>query len=220
MIEATLARGRRNLAARAGAVVGAVVLACTVVVTPAAAESDRDACHTFDAGNPAKKVAACTRVINGGRLRGHDLAVAYNDRAEGHRLAKEYDQALDDFGRSIKADPQLAYAYMNRAEVWRLKEDYDQVIADATQAIRIDPALNASWTIRGMAYQKIGANEKARGDFNHALAIPIKGNDGEWAQNVARAQLKALGEDNKNADNNKNDDGARDNKAGQGAGKR
>ena len=68
------------------------------------------------------------------------------------------------------------------------------MIADATQAIRLDPALNASWTIRGMAYKEIGALNKAREDFNHALAIPVKGNDGNWAQDVARMQLKALDE--------------------------
>jgi tetratricopeptide (TPR) repeat protein len=192
MIGATLAHGRRNLAERAVAVVAAALFACTVAVTPAKAESDSDLCHTFDTSKIPEKIAACTRILNSGRLRGRNLAIAYNDRAEGYRIAKELDKALADFGRSIKTDPQLAYAYLNRAEVWRLKEDYDQVIADATQAIRLDPALNASWTIRGMAYQKIGADAKARDDFNRALSMAIKGNDGQWAQDVARTHLKEL----------------------------
>jgi len=172
------------------------VLAGLIAVRPAAADfaGDHTLCHTFDSSKITEKIAACTRVIRTGRLRGQDLAIAYQDRAEGYRLAKDYDHALEDFGRAIKIDPAIAYPYINRAEVHRLKGDYDQVIADATQAIGLDPALNAAWTIRGLAYKEIGALAKAREDFNHALSIPVKGNDGGWAQDVARAQLKAMDE--------------------------
>ena len=184
------------LAPRAMAVFAAVAFAGTIAAGPAAADfaSDRDLCHTFDADKTVQKIAACTRVISTGRLSGRNLAIAYQDRAEGYRLSKEYDRALADFERAIKIDSQIAYPYLNRAEVWRLKGEYDQVIADATQAIRLDPALNASYTIRGMAYKELGAINKAREDFNHALSIPVKGNDGNWAQDVARTQLKALDE--------------------------
>ena len=47
-------------------------------------------------------------------------------------------------------------------------------------------------TPSGIAYEKIGAVEKARGDFNKALDIPKKGNDAGWAQDVARDHLQAL----------------------------
>ena len=67
------------------------------------------------------------------------------------------------------------------------------MIEDATHAIGIDPAMNASWAIRGMAYEKLGETEKARSDFNRALSMPIKGQDGGWAQDVARNHLKNLG---------------------------
>jgi len=175
---------------------GAAFLAGLMSARPAAADfaGDHDLCHTFDASKATEKIAACTRVIRTGRLRGRDLAIAYQDRAEGYRLTKDYDHALEDFDRAIKVDPGVAYAYLNRAEVHRLKGDYDQVIADATQAIRLDPALNAAWTIRGLAYKEIGALAKAREDFNHALSISVKGNDGDWAQDVARTQLKAMDE--------------------------
>jgi tetratricopeptide (TPR) repeat protein len=195
--EPNLPTGTRRLRAPRGpAVLLAAALAGAVWVAPAAADyaADRDLCHTFDADKTPQKIAACTRVIKTGRLSGRNLAIAYQDRAEGYRLSKEYDLALADFERAIKIDSQIAYPYLNRAEVWRLKGQYDQVIADATQAIRLDPALNASYAIRGMAYKEIGAIAKAREDFDHALAIPVKGNDGNWAQDVARAQLKELEE--------------------------
>jgi tetratricopeptide (TPR) repeat protein len=186
------ARPHRTPGLRAG-----LLLACLagpLAVVPAAADfaADRELCHTFDASKSAEKIAACTRVIKTGRLSGRNLAIAYQDRAEGYRLSEKYDSALEDFTRAIKIDSQIAYPYLNRAEVYRLKGDYDQVIADATQAIRLDPALNASYTIRGMAYEKIGAVAKARADFDYALSIPVKGNDGNWAQDVARTRLKEL----------------------------
>jgi tetratricopeptide (TPR) repeat protein len=186
----------RLLAPRGLAVLLAAAFVGAVCVVPAAADfaSDRDLCHTFDTDKTAQKIAACTRVIKTGRLSGRNLAIAYQDRAEGYRISEKYDNALEDFERAIKIDSQIAYPYLNRAEVWRLKGNYDQVIADATQAIRLDPALNASYTIRGMAYKEIGAIAKAREDFNRALAIPVKGNDGNWAQDVARTQLKELEE--------------------------
>jgi tetratricopeptide (TPR) repeat protein len=185
---------RRRQLVRAVAVL--VAVAFTGAVAPAVADyaSDRDLCHTFDSSLAAQKITACTRVISSGRLSGRNLAIVYQQRAEGHRVLKEYDRALADFERAIKIDSQLAYTFLNRAEVWRLKGDYNQVIADATQAIRIDPALNASYTIRGLAYREIGAVAQARDDFSHALAIAVKGNDGQWAQDVARGQLKELDE--------------------------
>jgi tetratricopeptide (TPR) repeat protein len=160
---------------------------------PAAADyaSDYKSCFSF--GVPGEqRVAICTRVINSGRLKGHELAGAYNWRGEGFRLWEKYDKALADFGRAIEIEPQSVYPYTNRAEVHRVMGNYDEVIADATQAIRLDPALNASYTVRGLAYEKIGAVEKARGDFNKALDIPKKGNDAGWAQDVARDHLKGL----------------------------
>ena len=163
-------------------------------VMPAEADyaSDMTVCNTVSNKTPAEKVAACTRLIDTGRLNGKDLAAVYANRADRYRLLEQYDRALEDFDRAFKLNPTNPFAYLNRAEVWRLKGNDDQAIADASRAIQLDPALNSPWTIRGLIYEKIGAIAKAREDFNHALEIPVKANDGNWAQDVARARLKAL----------------------------
>jgi tetratricopeptide (TPR) repeat protein len=175
-------------------VVGAAVFAGAAWVMPAAADyaSDLTLCNTVSSRTPAEKVAACTRLLNSGRLRGRDLAAVYANRADRYRLLEQYDRALEDFERSFKLNPDNPLAYLNRAEVWRVKGEPDQAIADATRAIQLDPALNSPWTIRGLAYEKLGAIAKAREDFKHALAIPVKANDGNWAQDIARDRLKAL----------------------------
>src|ERR1700686_1866468 len=75
------ARVRRGAAALAIAVMGGLLAA-----VPAAADfpGDYKNCFWFDFGG-GQRVAACTRVIDAGRLRGHDLAGAYNWRGEGYR---------------------------------------------------------------------------------------------------------------------------------------
>jgi tetratricopeptide (TPR) repeat protein len=175
-------------------VLGAAAFAGAAWVMPAAADyaSDLTVCNTVSSRTPAEKVAACTRVINSGRLSGRDLGAVYANRADRYRLLEQYDRAIEDFNRAFKLNSNDPIPFMNRAEVWRLKGEHDKAIADTTRAIELDPALNSPWTIRGLVYEQIGAIAKAREDFNHALEIAVKGNDGNWAQDVARAQLKEL----------------------------
>ncbi len=179
---------------RAAALLAAALLAGPITSTPALADhqSDVDACFSGDDSRATERVAACTRIIESGKLNKQDLAGAYNWRGEAYRILKRDELALADYARSMEINPQSVYPYANRAEVYRTQGKYDLVIADTTQAIRIDPDLNASYAIRGMAYEKMGDKEHARADFNKALALPVKGNDGPWAQDVARSHLKNL----------------------------
>jgi tetratricopeptide (TPR) repeat protein len=169
-----------------------------LAAAPAQADfaSDNKMCFTIDATKGAEKVAACTRLIQSGRLRGKDLAPAYQDRAEGNRLLKNLDASLADFDRAIDLNPRAPVPYVNRAEVHRLRGEYDEVIADASRAMGIDPTYTAAYTIRGLAYQEKGDLARARADYNKALAMPASRNDGQWAQDVARSRLKALESNN------------------------
>jgi tetratricopeptide (TPR) repeat protein len=178
------------------ALLAAAVVAGQLASTPARADqkSDIDACFSGNDARATERISACTRIIESGKLSEHDLAGAYNWRGEAYRILKQYELALADYGRSIEINPQSVYPFANRAEVYRLQGKFDLVIADTTQAIRVDPMLNASYAIRGMAYEKSGDTTHARADFNKALALPVKGNDGAWAQDIARNHLKDLGE--------------------------
>jgi len=181
---------------RVAALLAAAVIAGQIAPTPARADqkSDVDACFSGNDARATERIPACTRVIESGKVSQHDLAGAYNWRGEAYRILKQYELALADYSRSIELNPQSVYPFANRAEVYRLQGKYDLVIADTTQAIRVDPMLNASYAIRGMAYEKIGDKDHARADFNKALSLPVKGNDGAWAQDIARSHLKDMGD--------------------------
>jgi tetratricopeptide (TPR) repeat protein len=183
----------RSVAWRAGVVLAAALTGGIFAVTAAMADYASDSKDCFAVGyGGQKRVDACTRVIASGRLKGKDLAGALQTRAEGYRITKQYEAALADFDRAIALDPKLAKAYANRAEVHRMLGHYDQVIADTTQAIRLDPSFNAFYTVRALAYEQQGNLAGARADYDKALAIPAKGADGDWAQDVARDRLKVL----------------------------
>ena len=177
------------------ALLAAALVAGQLVWTPAFADHQGDVkdCFSGDDARAGERIGACTRIIDSGQLNRRDLAGAHNWRGEAHRILKQYELALADYAKSIEINPDSVYPFANRAEVYRMQGKFDLVIADATQAIRIDPALNASYAIRGMAYEKMNDLDHARADFNKALELPIKGNDGQWAQDIARNHLQSIG---------------------------
>jgi len=177
------------------ALLAAALVAGPLVSTPAFADHDGDVknCFSGDDNRTGERIGSCTRIIKSGKLNRRDLAGAYNWRGEAYRIQKQYDLALADYAKSIEINPDSVYPFANRAEVYRMQGKFDLVIKDTTQAISIDPALNASYAIRGMAYEKTGDTERARADFNKALELPVKGNDGPWAQDIARNHLQSLG---------------------------
>src|SRR5262249_48590438 len=139
--------------AYAAQVFGAALIASQLAAAPARADyaSDHKMCYTTDTSKGAEKVAACTRLISSGRLRGKDLSSPYQDRAEGYRILNRLDESLADFNRAIELDTSSPIPYVNRAEVHRLKGDYDGVIADTSRAMGLDPMFTAAYAIRGMA---------------------------------------------------------------------
>ena len=60
--------------------------------------------------------------------------------------------------------------------------------------MRLDPTFPAGFTNRGLAYERNGEPEKARKDFEAALALPENhpSGNGKWAHNTARERLAAL----------------------------
>lgn len=195
-IEDCKGRAGRGVRCRYVLALAAGLVAGQLAIAPASADFDSDNrdCFSREYGGQ-KRVEACTRVINAGRLQGHNLALALQARAEGYRITEQYEKALVDFDRAIEIDPGVALVYANRAEAHRMLGHYDQVIADTTKAIRLDATSNAFYAVRGMAYEKKDDLVRARADYKKALAIPVsKAADGPWGQDVARTRLKAIGD--------------------------
>lgn len=134
---------------------------------PAAAD-DLSECYP-DGGGPA--IAACTRLIASGRMRGHPLAEAY--RIRGHELSVngEHDRAIADLDTAIRIDPSFPHAYTTRGLAYASKGDYARAIADCDRAIRMAPQMPRNYRDRGIVYRIKGDYEHAAADFNRAIRL-------------------------------------------------
>src|SRR5216684_3361811 len=86
----------------------------------------------------------------------------------------------------------LGFIYLNRGQTYYDRSDYDRAAADFARAIRLDPNYTAAYTGRGLIYERKGNIEQARRDYNAALAVPQKYDDGKWAHDTARRHLDEL----------------------------
>jgi len=118
--------------------------------------------------NP-ERVAACTRLIDGGNLDDDQLAQAHDWRLTARIDAKDYVGAIADADRYADLQPDTVLAHvmrcMTRALAGRELEVADRA-CEAALALSQDPAL---YTARGFLRLKQGRNAEAWFDFDQAL---------------------------------------------------
>lgn len=183
----------------------AILAITTCAASPAFSADDKDRVICFSLGNENYKDAnkfdpglnACTRMINSGRFKDKALASIYRARGSWKQKKGELDGALADYGISIRIEPDNVESYDYRADVYQQQGDLDRALGDYDHASRIDPTYAAAYYSRGLIYEKKGDVAKARAEYNSAIAVPTINRIAEWAQNNARARLKALADDAK-----------------------
>lgn len=184
----------------------AAILAFTACATsPAVAADDKDRVACFSLGNENYKDAnkfdpglnACTRMINSGRFKDKALASIYRARGSWKQKKGELDGALADYSISIRLEPANVESYDYRADVYQQQGDLDHALEDYNHSSRIDPTYAAAYYSRGLIYEKKGDVAKARVEYNSAIAVPTINRIAQWAQDNARARLKALAEEKK-----------------------
>lgn len=180
----------------------AVAIAVVTAPAPARAqEADRVLC--FSLGNESYKDKekfkagedACTRMINAGTFRDKALASLYRARGSWHQKQGKLDLSLADYAVAIKMEPKNVESYDYRADVYQQKGDYDRALSDYDRASKLDPAYAAAHYSRAMIFEKKKDFAKAREEYNATIKLPTKDRIAQWAQDNARARLKALDED-------------------------
>jgi tetratricopeptide (TPR) repeat protein len=164
-------------------------LAALGLGTAAAAGQDTEVCRS-GAGN---WIEACGRVITSPRSTREQVGEAYIARGQHYYEKKDYDRAIEDFNRAIPLKPKwLQLAYGNRGNAYFLKDEDDKAIDSYDKAIAIDPKYASAYTSRGLLYEKAGAIERAKSDYESALASDTVFEDNKWAHETARQHLDAL----------------------------
>jgi len=183
----------------------AIVLFTAGAMTPSWSASDKDRVACFSLGNESYKdqakfdlgLIACTRMIKSRHFTEKGLASLYRARGSWRQKKGDLDEALADYAASIRLEPENVESYDYRADVYLQKGDLDAALADYDHASRIDPTYAAAFFSRGLIYEKKNDLAKARAEYNSAIAAPTKDRIAQWAQDNARARLKALAEEAK-----------------------
>lgn len=144
-----------------------------------------DWCNGKNDASPDLVISGCTAVIQSGKERAQNLAIAFHNRGNAFRIKAEYDRAIQDYDQSIKLNPNAYDSYVNRGWTYHQKGDFDRAIASHSEAIRRDPDSERAFIGRGAAWQRKGDYDRAIKDNDEAIRINprkasaynIRGND-------------------------------------------
>jgi tetratricopeptide (TPR) repeat protein len=90
---------------------------------------------------------------------------------DANRNAGKYTEAIEEYDRAIRVEPNYAQIYNNRGLAYYAKGDYDRAIADFNQAITLDPRYAEAYNNRGRTYYAKGDLDKALADYNQAITL-------------------------------------------------
>ncbi len=123
------------------------------------------------------------------------LACIYNSRGLALSDAGRYSQAVSEYDKAIRLNPDLALAYNNRGSAHNKMGSYETAIADYNKAIELDPKLAIAYSNRASAFVDSGRFNKAINDCTKAVTL----NPGLAAAYVTRASAYIEMEEYENA---------------------
>ena len=100
-----------------------------------------------------------------------ETAEGYFNRGMDDLKQKNYYQAIDDFGMSIKLNPNYVASYNNRALAHDNLGNYSQAIYDYTKAIELKPDSPKAYNNRALAYFALKDYAKAWEDVQKAQSL-------------------------------------------------
>lgn len=181
--------------ALAGALAGALpAVAAPATAAPAKIEELKALgarCIDEESTDARTRVAACTALIDTGRLSKDDLLSALSFRISGNVELGEYRAVLVDADRAIALHPEAGF-YVNRGFAKSRLGDLQAALADYNEAIRLDPKLARAYANRGAVYYRLRDYKRALADLD--LAIMMEPNRAKPLSNRGLTRMQ-LGDD-------------------------
>jgi len=84
---------------------------------------------------------------------------------------KQYESAIEDYGKAIELNPNFAEAYNNRGAAYLNLKQYESAIEDYGKAIELNPNDAEAYNNRGAAYALLSQHEREIADYNKAIAL-------------------------------------------------
>lgn len=148
-----------------------------------ASQARADDLHDCGQGEPARRIAACSKIIARGGVARMELPAAYVSRGRAYIQSRAYDKAIADLTQAVRLAPKLATAYSHRGWAHIEMGNYDQAITDLNEALRLEPQLYRAHNLRGWAFAGkrdfeqalVDLDQAVRADPNHAGAFNNRG---------------------------------------------
>jgi tetratricopeptide (TPR) repeat protein len=169
------------------ALAGMAAAAPTAAVQPAADARSWEVCRTSDSQTPfASIAAACTALLQSGRLTDPQRAEALWNRAIVYRSERDYPRAVADYEAALAIDPRFAWAHAGLGATYRDQGDQRRGISHYDIALPLAEAEIAGTPEgtmragriervafyhygRGRAYDQLGDHRRAVADFREAV---------------------------------------------------
>ena len=104
-------------------------------------------------------------------LQAQTAATDYNTQGSHAFQQRDFDGAIANFSKAIKADPLYAVAYNNRGNAKRAKGDLDGSLADFDRAIKLKPDFASAYNNRGLTKRFKGDLTGSVADFTKAIEL-------------------------------------------------
>ena len=112
-------------------------------------------------------------------------------RGNEYMKAKEYDEAIEQYTRSIDLNPNEPATYCNRAMAYLRAKNYARCIEDADKTIELEPTYVKAYHRRGKAYLATNKFSHAIKDFQYILEQNPEDEDINASLKQARQKLQA-----------------------------
>ncbi len=139
-------------------------------------------------GSGNLRIAACTRFIRAGKLKGQSLGIIYYFRGTGYRNKRLFNRAIADYTKAIQLKPNFPQAYNNRGFSYRHKRLYGQAVADYTRAIQLKPDYAFAYYNRGIVYEGTGRKKLAIRDYR--MGRRLSPNDPDFVTALRRMGVR------------------------------
>jgi tetratricopeptide (TPR) repeat protein len=118
-------------------------------------------------------ITECTPIIEDPSTDPSTLSDAYGLRGLAYSRMKRSTEAMADYSRAIKINPDSAVALNNRAwELFRSKGNTEG-LADVERSLQIDPESDIAWDTRAHINQLLGNHERAFLDYEFSVILGV-----------------------------------------------
>lgn len=133
----------------------------------AVTEVDVRVCLGVAGGGPQDQIAACTKLINSGKIHKGKESDFYASRAAAYYAGGQLELAENDFTTAINQEKRPQF-FFQRALVLMALSKVDKARADFDQVITLTPDFAPAYLMRGLASYQDGNFKAALSDFNAA----------------------------------------------------